>query len=297
MFMLSKLFKPHRKNKWTSTIVATTLVFMLLCFVLSTEAAQATTVQEAHATTPEPLRVAYLTFDDGPTRGITCAILDTLEQEDVPATFFILPKRDLDDIFQRIIDNGHEVGNHSFSHNFSRLYGSSLDAFKREIKAAHAFMLDNFDYTMTSFRFPGGTFGRSRQGIAQRRAFLRSIGYREFGWDVDPQDFRDDVRRLSGPELANKVLRSVDRLNDRQHITILFHDSPHRHATVRALPYVIEGLRERGFTFDIMRNHPLSEAEIIAYQERIEAISAAKVAARREVQQQAALSLAAESLY
>jgi peptidoglycan/xylan/chitin deacetylase (PgdA/CDA1 family) len=235
---------------------------------------------------PETIhRVAYLTFDDGPVRGITCSILNILQQEGVPATFFILPKRDVDDIYWRIINEGHELGNHSSSHNYYRLYSSSIEYFVEDVKRAHAFILNNFDYEMTSFRFPGGPFGWPVSVFDERRVHLRNKGYREFVWDVDSNDWRMLVN--NGPDLANKVLNLVRNLNDRNHVNILFHDT--NKVTVSAVPYVIAGLREMGFSFDIVRNSPRSRAEEEAFLERRIAQRNASILERRLRQLQSIL--------
>jgi len=237
-------------------------------------------------------RVAYLTFDDGPVRDITCRILDILEREGIPATFFVLPKKDNDDIFWRMINEGHEIANHSSTHNYYRLYGSSIDSFLDDVMANHYFIKNRFGYTMTSFRFPGGPFGRPPEVIEERREALAAIGYREFVWCVDPQDWRDHVRAKGGRQLASLVLYQVGGLSDRRHINILFHDTSG--TTVSALPYVIAGLRERGFTFDITRNFPFSNEEIEMFEEVATAQRTARINKTRLRQHHT--TLATESL-
>ena len=145
---------------------------------------------------------------------------------------------------------------------------------------------------MTTFRFPGGPFGRPPHVIEERRMALAEIGYREFVWCVDPQDWRDHVRAKGGRNLANLVLYQVGGLSDRRHINILFHDTSG--TTVSALPYVIAGLRERGFTFDINRNFPLSDAEIEIFEEIAISQRTARINNTRLRQHQS--TLATESL-
>ncbi|NLF43119.1 MAG: polysaccharide deacetylase family protein, partial [Bacteroidales bacterium] len=67
---------------------------------------------------PSKGKVVYLTFDDGPTKEVTPLILDILALHKIKATFFVLGKNVLQnpEIFQRILDEGHAVGNHTFSH-------------------------------------------------------------------------------------------------------------------------------------------------------------------------------------
>ena len=239
---------------------------------------------------PAPRRVVYLTFDDGPYREVTPYLLDLLKQEEIRATFFVLPRENVDDLYKRIIDEGHELANHSFTHNYNRLYGRTLDNFRQEVMKAHDFVLDNFEYNMTSFRFPGGPFGRPQRVFDERRAILAELGYREFAWHVDSNDWRPNVRHMTGTQLATRVLDAVDALQNDDHIIILFHDVPWSVRLLEAMPLIITGLRERGFTFDITRNFPLTEAELEMLKEQN--------AARRKTERQRELKeiLLVESL-
>ncbi|MCL2663160.1 MAG: polysaccharide deacetylase family protein [Oscillospiraceae bacterium] len=204
------------------------------------------------AQTGEPVRVAYLTFDDGPDRDITPGILDILLEEDIRATFFVLPYQGLDDLYQRIIDEGHEIGNHSFSHVYERLYERDASRFRDDILRARNFIFDNFEYTTTSFRFPGGQ-QRAGNGLNARLEALREFGYRHFHWHVDPDDWR--VGRTAAEVRASVREQATNHVrNDREHVIILMHDRYQR--TLDALPGIISDLRELGFEFDIVRNMP-----------------------------------------
>jgi len=203
---------------------------------------------------PEFTKIAYLTIDDGPSRAITPGILDLLKAEGITATFFVLPQRDVNDLYERMIEEGHEIGNHSYSHNYSRLYQSdNLDAFGADVTKAHDWVLEEFGYEMTSFRFPGGSMGRGASVIAQRRAFLDEIGYRYFNWHIDSGDARADIPDKRASTLTGNVLRNT---RDRDHLIILFHDTWDKRSTLEALPAVIAGLREQGYAFDILKNYP-----------------------------------------
>ena len=211
--------------------------------------------EEAAPPEPEFTKIAYITIDDGPSRAITPGILDLLKAEGITATFFVLPQRDVNDLYERMIEEGHEIGNHSYSHNYSRLYQSdNLDAFGADVTKAHDWVLEEFGYEMTSFRFPGGSMGRGASVIAQRRAFLDEIGYRYFNWHIDSGDARADIPDKRASTLTGNVLRNT---RDRDHLIILFHDTWDKRSTLEALPAVIAGLREQGYTFDILKNYPL----------------------------------------
>jgi peptidoglycan/xylan/chitin deacetylase (PgdA/CDA1 family) len=194
---------------------------------------------------PRPGKVAYITIDDGPSRAITPGILDVLKAEGIKATFFVLAHRNVDDIYQRIIDEGHEIGNHTFTHNRQTVYDAyDLNAFRQEVLSAQAFIYDNFGYTMTTFRFPGGAMGRSASIIEPRRE--------DFDWHVDSGDAHPRQTDRSAATLTNNVLLNT---RGREQLIVLFHDTSSKGTTLEALPRVIAGLREQGYTFDIMRNY------------------------------------------
>lgn len=80
-------------------------------------------------------KVCYLTFDDGPTTAVTPAILDTLKQYQVKATFFMLGKmvEENPDLAKRAYDEGHLLANHSYSHDYKALYATG-ESFMGEIE-------------------------------------------------------------------------------------------------------------------------------------------------------------------
>jgi len=191
---------------------------------------------------------AYLTFDDGPSRNITPGILDILLNEGVIATFFSLPYSGADDIFKRILDEGNELGNHSYSHDYDKLYKGRVGAFRDDILRARRFIEENLGYSSTSFRFPGGAMNQSREIRNPRIDVINELGYRHFDWDIDTDDWR---RGRTPEEIVSAVL---DNTNGREHVIILMHDTYER--TLEALPAIITGLKEQGYIFDIIRNHP-----------------------------------------
>ena len=79
-------------------------------------------------------KVAYLTFDDGPTKTITPKVLDILEEEDVKATFFVIGKsvESYPEIVKRAYEEGHYIANHGYSHDNNKLYKSE-ESFINEI--------------------------------------------------------------------------------------------------------------------------------------------------------------------
>ena len=198
-------------------------------------------------------KIAYITIDDGPSRAITPGILDILAQEGIHATFFVLPHDGVRDLYRREIDEGHEIGNHSYSHVYSRLYNADdLDTFRDDVNTARSFMWENFGYWTTTFRFPGGMMGRRSSIVEPRQAILEEMEYRYFDWNIDTGDANSNVRDKSAASLTNNVLNNT---RDRDRIIVLMHDTGDKATTLEALPMIIAGLREQGYVFDVLRNY------------------------------------------
>lgn len=200
-----------------------------------------------------PLKIAYLTFDDGPSRSVTPGILDLLKEEGIKATFFVLPHSNVNDIYQRIIDEGHEIGNHSYSHIYSKLYkADDVQPFIDDVTAARDFIYDNFDYETVSFRFPGGAMGRKAAIVEPRLAILGEMGYRSFDWTVITGDADSRQYDKSAVALANNVLKNT---RGRDKLIVLMHDAGDKKTTLEALPYIISGLRDQNYCFDVLMNY------------------------------------------
>jgi len=199
------------------------------------------------------VKVAYLTFDDGPSKEITPGILDLLSKEGIKATFFVLPRNGVDDIYLRIIEEGHEIGNHSYSHNYTALYNRSDEDFREDIIQSREFISTNFDYNMTAFRFPGGSMSWKKDVIETRVGIIEELGYKYFDWHIDSGDAHPRQADKSAETLASNVL---DNTNGIEHVIVLMHDSSNKDTSLEALPAIIRGLREQGYIFDLIRNYP-----------------------------------------
>ena len=99
----------------------------------------------------------YLTFDDGPSKNTT-QILDILDEYNIKATFFVVGKTDnySKDIYRRIVDEGHSLGLHSYSHRYEIIY-ESLDNFQYDLYKLQEFLYDVTNYKANIYRFPGGS--------------------------------------------------------------------------------------------------------------------------------------------
>jgi peptidoglycan/xylan/chitin deacetylase (PgdA/CDA1 family) len=201
-------------------------------------------------------KLAYLTFDDGPSKINTPKNLDTLKKYGVKATFFVLPKNNCDDIYKRILDEGHVIGNHSFSHDYGKLY-SSIDLFKSDVLKARDFIYEKLNYITTVFRFPGGSMGRSKSMISERVQILDNLGYKYFDWNVSTADTDPNLKNYKNEEDAVKVLtnNAIKNTRGKKRLIVLMHDSVGKGYTSKALPGIIEGLKKQGYTFDVLTNY------------------------------------------
>jgi peptidoglycan/xylan/chitin deacetylase (PgdA/CDA1 family) len=186
---------------------------------------------------PDSGRTVYLTFDDGPTPQVTEWVLALLKEHGIKATFFCIGNNieKHPDIFRKVVDSGHSIGNHTFNH----LNGwDTGNAAYFENTEACEYIMQKEGVTTNLFRPPYGK-------ITGRQAKeLRTRGYQIIMWDVLSADFD----RTITPE---KCLRNVVD-NVRNGSVIIFHDSIKAQENLRyALPKAIEYLKGKGYRFGI----------------------------------------------
>jgi peptidoglycan/xylan/chitin deacetylase (PgdA/CDA1 family) len=172
-----------------------------------------------------------LTFDDGPGRH-TARLLEVLAAQDVRATFFLVGREVLahPDLARAQAAAGHAIGNHSFTHPDL----TTLDA---------AHLADEIDRTSDAIAAATGvrpTLARPPYGATDPAvaAALGERGLVEVLWDVDTGDWK-------GQDAATTARNALSGADDGA--VILMHDT--LEATVDAVPAIVDGLRERGFTF------------------------------------------------
>jgi peptidoglycan-N-acetylglucosamine deacetylase len=175
----------------------------------------------------------YLTFDDGPTPGVTDTILDLLHQHDCQATFFCIGEK-LEahpEIIDKALRNGHTVGNHTYSH--ANAWNQTRDEYMRDLNRCQALIDGLTTRQFAGFRPP---FGRLRLGQAAQISKLFPV----YLWDVTSQDF---LPTRSSQNVAEIVMRNTEAGS-----IVLMHDSLLTGARViEALPLILEGLQKRGF--------------------------------------------------
>ena len=208
---------------------------------------------EEPAAPPQGKR-AYLTFDDGPSKNVTPRILDLLKKKDAPATFFVTGENAerFPGIIRRIHEDGHTIGNHTYSHRTSIIY-SGPQAFMGEVERTEKILYELTGERTWILRAPYGSYPNLtapyRQALAER-------GYQYVDWNVDSMDSRSNT--VPTQTIVNAVKRQVP---GKDPAVILFHDLPAKTTTAQALPEIISFLRERGYTLK-----PLTEqSEMITH--------------------------------
>ena len=203
---------------------------------------------------PESIRtdgVMYLTFDDGPSPR-TSEILEILKQYNIKATFFVIGYDD-EHARQRmrdIVDQGHTLGMHSYTHDFSTIY-QSVEAYLDDMYRLFTLIRETTGITPTLFRCPGGSLNSYNHGIYQEiLAEMLRRGFIPYDWNLSNQDTLGT--KLSVEQLISNVVDSAPQL---PRGIILMHDAANKHNTVAALSPTIERLRAMGFQFDRLTPH------------------------------------------
>lgn len=193
-------------------------------------------------------KIAYLTFDDGPTLKSTPKILDILSEENVKATFFVVGKhvKEHPELVKRAYDEGHYIANHSYSHNNDKLY-TTADSFINEIlstdvEISKALGIEN--YHSYVFRFPNGYMAPSYKTKKQEYAkLLSNIDYTYIDWNALN---KDSEKKYNNSELLNNL---KDSSKNKGTLVILMHDTSDVNETHPVLKDSIHYLKEQGYIF------------------------------------------------
>lgn len=184
-------------------------------------------------------RKVYLTFDDGPSI-YTEELLDILAEYGVKATFFVTGKgkENYGDTYRRIVEEGHTLGMHSYSHEYSNIYASP-ENFQQDLETLQDFLYDETGEVSSFYRFPGGSSNKvSGTDIHELTACLRAMDITYYDWNVSAGDASSVT--VSSDEIVNQVM---SRLPSCQTAVVLMHDAANKHSTVEALPELIEEIR------------------------------------------------------
>ena len=197
-------------------------------------------------------KIVCLTFDDGPSKN-TRPILEILDKEQVPATFFVCAQDANEKYLPLVADiaaAGHQIALHSATHQYSKIYAST-DAFWQDIRTLRQALEPYVDVAAIDWlRFPGGSTNTvshryGGNGIMKAlKAQAEDKGYHWIDWNVCAED-----ATASHPDAA-QILRNIRRDADGQDTcVVLLHDTKATGQTVKALPDMIAYFREQGYNF------------------------------------------------
>ena len=247
-------------KKWKNIIIISIIicVIVVVCCIhkskslaieLSKNSSLSTELIDKVATiTKNEEKIAYLTFDDGPTTSVTPKILDILKAEEVKATFFVIGKY-VDkhpEIVRREYEEGHYIANHGYDHDNSVLYKSN-ESFRNEVEKTDlaigkAIGVD--DYCSHIFRFPNGYM--SHIYTSQKKEALKvlsSLNYVYVDWNCLN---KDSERKYSDYQLINNLKNTS---KNKGTLIILMHDTADVNKTYNILKESISYLKSEGYEF------------------------------------------------
>jgi peptidoglycan/xylan/chitin deacetylase (PgdA/CDA1 family) len=176
-------------------------------------------------------RYIAITFDDGPSARLTPKLLDLLATHHVKATFFVIGENVAEhpEIVARATREGHEIGNHSWSHpNFRKM---SDEAVRRDLRKTDDAIRSATGTRPTLMRPPYGSIT-----ARQKRWITDEFGYKIILWDVDPLDWK----RPGPAAVCNRILKAAQPGS-----IILSHDI--HPGTIEAMPATLDQLEAKGF--------------------------------------------------
>lgn len=185
---------------------------------------------------PAASRVAYFTFDDGPTSTVTTPLLDTLARFDAPATFFLVGRQAERDpgLVHAIAQGGHTIGNHTYSH--ADAWNTSATQVLGELERTTGILEGLVQRPVRWMRPPYGRFTRAMRRWCQLRRQRCTM------WDVGPGDY---LASATQQHIERRILGAV-----RPGSIIVLHDNPKTHQiTPPALSTVLTRLRDDGWRF------------------------------------------------
>jgi peptidoglycan/xylan/chitin deacetylase (PgdA/CDA1 family) len=220
------------------------LLFFCAERLIAAQVSPSTTPSPTASATPASAAISYsavhvdgpyiaMTFDDGPSEKLTPELLDILKAHQIHATFFVIGQNAerAPEILQRAVREGHEIGNHSWSHP---AFGKMSDAaVRREIQKTDDVIKAAIGHSPVLLRPPYGSItAREKQWIHNE------FGYRIILWDVDPLDWK-----RPGPSVVTHRIVSETRPGS----IILSHDI--HPGTIKAMPETFDQLQAKGFKF------------------------------------------------
>lgn len=189
-------------------------------------------------------RKVYLTFDDGPSK-LTLKVLKVLDEHQVKATFFVVGSKckSYPQVISKIKENGHAIGLHSFSHNYSYLY-SNYENFYNEMKQTQDIIKNITGDEINIIRFPGGSYKRLNKDFY---SYLKENNFRIYDWNLSCGDGTTPT-----PTVEDMFINSTDEYSKYKDIFLLMHSRDTDNNTLEALPKIIEFYKSKNYKFEVI---------------------------------------------
>lgn len=184
-------------------------------------------------------KIIYLTMDEGYEYGFTPTILDVLKETDTHVVFFVTMPfvKEHPELVQRMIDEGHIVGNHSVNHPADGVPSESIEEQKAELMDLHDYVKQEFNYNMWLFRYPAGKFSQ------QSLAIVNNLNYKSVFWSFAHADYDTSNQ----PDEEKSLQKCLDSLHPGA--IYLLHAVSETNTNI--LRDFIDGAKEQGYRFEL----------------------------------------------
>ena len=193
---------------------------------------------------PADAKILYLTFDDGPSAR-TAEVLDILDRYNAKATFFVVNGYSYNYMYKEVVDRGHSIGLHSYTHEYSDIYRNT-DAYFNDLNKISDAVYNVAGVRTNLIRFPGGSsntvsrsYCRGIMSVLTKEVDRR--GYVYFDWNSDNGD-------ATGVTMtAYEMYQTAVAYAGPSRLVMLMHDASYKGTTVKALPMIIEYYQSHGY--------------------------------------------------
>lgn len=199
-------------------------------------------------------KIVFLTFDDGPSTTVTPEVLKVLKEKDVKATFFVMGKTieqggdEAKKILKEVYESGHSIGNHTYSHNYRKLYPNgklNLNNFLEDLNQNEQLIqeiLGNPNYHTRVYRAPGGTM--SWRNMQELKDYSVANNMSPIDWNALNKD--SEGKKKSSEQLVSE---SIKYSEGKDMVVLLMHDTYGKENTAKSLDRLIDWYKENGYTF------------------------------------------------
>ncbi len=200
-------------------------------------------------------KVVYLTFDDGPSKN-TLKILKVLKRYNAKATFFVI-STDKPQYMKTIVNDGHAIALHSYSHEYDEIYESD-SAYYKDLNKISDLVKKQTGIESKIIRFPGGSSNtisaEYSDGIMSRLTYsVEQNGYKYFDWNVDSGDA--SAKNVSAQTIINNVKARSKGIN---RCVVLMHDTKYKNTTAEALDSICAYYKSQGYEFDVLSTNSVT---------------------------------------